>query len=716
MSEAAWLAAVEPAHSVGGRVRFSCRFKVFEPDDWSRVRLAAEALPGVASARVNAKARCLVLEYDDALTDVGRLRQSLLAASPVALPVIRNEDRPERVGRALLVSLSVLLVTGFLPRVLQFSLSLATASPLLKEALHDLAGRRGITARVLEGLAVAISLWRGDYTVANTTNFLLALGEYLSQTTARRSDRLLRDLLKPSSERVWVLVDGQEVEVDAGSVKIGDTVVVAVGAVVPVDGRVLSGQASINEAALTGESALVPKSRGSAVMSGSVVQEGRLAIYAEQVGSETVTARVAEYVERSLAVKGQAQMESARLADRLVPTILSVATGSLLISNDWHRPASVLQADYSCALKLATPIAFKYAMYGAGKSNILVKGADALERLAEADTFIFDKTGTLTTGSFEVVDAIAFDKSFSPEDLLCLAASVEEHYSFHPLAMAVVEAARSATNSRHFDHQEVEFIVARGVASVIEGKRIVVGSRHFVEDDEGIDFSQHGDVVDRLFDEGKTVLCVGFGGKLLGIIGLKDTLRDNAAATIQLLRSFGARKVLLLTGDRHDRAAQMATELGLDGFYAELLPEDKARIIDELNDAGAHIAFVGDGINDAPALAKSHVGIAMHRGADIARMTADIVLLEDDLACVADALTIANEVMRVISTSFRLTIGLNSTILLLAALGQLSPLATSVLHNGSTIAILLNVLRQRIDTKRLPHVDRRLGPPPNLSS
>lgn len=704
MSTALWLASVEPAHAAPRRVRFSCRFNKFAPGDWSRVRLAAEALLGVTSARVNSKARCLVLEYDDRLTDLGQLRQSILAFSPVALPDTAEEDRLGSVGKALVVSLLVLLGTGFLPRMLQFSLSLATASPLLREALYDLS-RKGMTSRVLEGLAVSISLWRGDYRVANTTNFLLALGEYLSETTARRSDRLLRDLLKPSSEKVWVLADGQEVEVSADSVRIGDTVIVADGTVVPVDGTVLSGHASINEAALTGESAPVAKSRGSLVMSGSIVQEGRLAIYAEQVGSDTVTARIAEYVERSLSVKGQAQMDSARLADRLVPTILSVATGSFLISRDWQRPASVLQADYSCALKLATPIAFKFAMYGAGKSYILVKGADALERLAGADTFIFDKTGTLTTGSFEVVDTIAFDDSFSPEDLLCLAASVEEHYSFHPLAMAVVEAARSLNGNRHFDHQEVEFIVARGVASVIEGKRIVVGSRQFVENDESIDFSSQKSVIDRLSEEGKTVLCVGFGGKLLGIIGLRDTLRDNAASTVQLLRSLGARKVLMLTGDRHDRAAKMAAELGLDGFYAELLPEDKARIVDELNAMGARIAFVGDGINDAPALARSHVGIAMHRGADIARMTADIVLLEDNLACVADALTIANEVMRVIATSFRLTIGLNTSILLLAALGQLSPLATSVLHNGSTIAILLNVLRQRIDHKRLVHVD-----------
>ncbi len=610
-------------------------------------------------------------------------------------------------GKVLAVSLAVLLGVGFLPRFLQFSISLAVATPRLREAALDLP-ESGITTRVLEALAVSISLSRGDYIVANTTNFLLALGEYLSDTTARRSDRLLRNLLRPTNKRVWVLRDGQEVEIGADSVVQGDTVIIAAGAAVPIDGRVLSGRASINEAALTGESALVAKSRGSLVMSGSIVQEGRLAVYAENVGNETVTARIADYVERSLTVKGHAQMESARLADRLVPTILSVAGGSFLISGNWRRPASVLQADYSCALRLATPIAFKFAMYGAGKSGILVKGADALERLAEADTFIFDKTGTLTTGSLEVVDAIAFDASFSPDNLICLAASVEEHYSFHPLAMAVVEAARSTTKNRHFDHQEVEFIVAHGVTSVIDGKRIVVGSRHFVEDDEAIDFSEHRAVIDRLFDQGKTVLCVGFGGRLLGILGLKDTLRDNAASTVRLLRSLGVQRILLLTGDRRDRAIELSAELGLDGFHAELLPEDKARIVDELNAEGARIAFVGDGINDAPALARSQVGLAMHRGADLARMTADIVLLDDDIGRVADALIVANEVMRTISTSFRLTIGLNTSILLAAAFGRLSPLATSILHNGSTIAILLNVLSSTLAIFGLPSALDRL--------
>jgi len=265
----------------------------------------------------------------------------------------------------------------------------------------------------------------------------------------------------------------------------------------------------------------------------------------------------------------------------------------------------------------------------------------------------------------------------------------------------VVEAARSTTHNRHFDHQEVEFIVAHGVASVIEGKRIVVGSRHFLEDDEAIDFAPHRDAIEWLSEGGKTTLFIGFGGKLLGVLALQDTVRVNAAAVVSRLRQLGPVRVLLLTGDTHERAADLAEQLGLDGVHADLLPQDKARIVEELTGSGAKVAFIGDGINDAPALSRAHVGISMHRGADIARLTADIVLLEDDIDRVADAALIAREVMRIISSSFGLTIGVNTGILLAAAAGLLSPLATAVLHNGTTIGILLNVLRRHVTTDGL---------------
>lgn len=686
---APWPEAVEIVHRLPDRVRLRLRFRSDAPAEGGTLERLAAGLSGVRTARWNARARSLVLTFDPAHADAEGLRD---AVARLAHPGEVRPPEPCDTG-PLKQSLAILLGSPLLPMPLRLPIALAGALPMLRHAWAEYRGS-GITSHVLEGMAVAISLGRADTTAANTTTFMLALGETMEDSIARRSDELLKHLLRPAGDEIWVLRDGVEMLEPADSVRVGDTVIVATGSVVPVDGTVLSGEATVNEAAMTGESVSVVKGRGDPVLSGTLVEEGRLAIYAEQVGANTAAARIADYVEQSLTAKSEAQLEASRMADRLVPTVLRLAGGSFLVSGDWRRAASVLQADYSCALKLATPVAFKSAMFAAGRSGILVKGAQALERLASADTFIFDKTGTLTTGKLEVTDSVTFDRHYSPDDLICLAASVEEHY-FHPLAMAVVNAAQAMGNHRHFDHQEVQFIVAHGVASIVDGKRIVVGSRHFVEEDEGIDTSTHRDDIERLYREGKTLLFIGFGGRLLGLLALKDTVRPTTAATIRRLRGLGARRILMLTGDHRDRAEELAAELGLDGVHAQLLPEDKARIIEELNGEGARIAFVGDGINDAPALAGAHVGIAMQKGADIARLTADIALLEDEVERVADAKEAADGVMSLIRTNYRATVGLNTAILGAAALGLLSPIATSVLHNGTTIGILLNALRGR---------------------
>jgi heavy metal translocating P-type ATPase len=585
--------------------------------------------------------------------------------------------------------LATLLVTPRVPLSLKAPLALIAAAPFLARGLDDLRG--GLTSHVLEALAVSISVARGDYLAANTTTFMLALGESLEESIARRSDELLKYLARPVSDEVWVERDGQEILTPAAEVRVGDTVVAATGIVIPIDGTVLGGEATVNEASMTGESVPVVKTRGDAVLSGTLIEEGRIRIYAEHVGGGTAAARIAEYIEQSLTVKSQAQLGASRLADRLVPAVLGLAGAAFVLTRDWQRTASVLQADYSCALKLATPVAFKSSMYAAGKNGILFKGASALERLAEADTFVFDKTGTLTTGLLEVTDSIALDPSFTPDDLIFLAASVEEHY-FHPLAIAVVSAARAA-NGRHFDHTEVEFVVAHGVASEIDGKRIIIGSRHFVEEDEGIDVTKHERIVKRLYREGKTLLYVGHGGKLIGLLALKDQPRENGAKVVRRLRALGVKRILMLTGDHRERAAELAGSFGLDDFHAELLPEDKAAIIEKMKTDGARIAFIGDGINDAPALSSAHVGIAMQKGADIARMSADIALLEDDIARIVDAKRIADRGMRLIDTNYRLAVGLNTAILGAAALGALRPIAAATLHNGTTIGILLNALR-----------------------
>ncbi|MDO5057714.1 MAG: heavy metal translocating P-type ATPase [Lautropia sp.] len=723
-------ASLSPVHQSRGRIRYRYRLNAglpaLAPPALERV---AQNLPGVTRVRLNPTARSLALHYDSVQTNPERLALALLAipgavvtgATGAAIGVAADGDADEHpLGAAgeVLAAGALLLSTRLpLPELLRKPATLAVSAPLYTGALKDLF-TEGLNSHVLEALAVAISTASGDRLAANTTLFMLALGEYMEHSIARRSDDLLKHLLHPETDSVWVERDGQEMQVAADAVCVGDTVICAAGYLIPVDGTVLGGEATVNEASMTGESVPVPRKRGDTVLSGTVVEEGRLRVYAERVGSGTASARISSYVQHALQVKSGTQLAASKLADRLVPGVLGLGALSWLVSGDWRRAAAVLQADYACALKLATPVAFKSAMYAAGKQGLLFKGAEALERLAEADTFVFDKTGTLTTGQLDVTDALAFDPAFGPADLIDLAASVEEHY-FHPLALAVVEAARRQ-GGQHFEHGEVRFIAAHGVASVVQGQRIVVGSRHFVEDDEGVPIDAgHRAAIEALEAEGKTLLYIGFGGKLLGVIALKDALRHNTAETIARLRQQGVRRILMLTGDHVDRAAELAAELQLDEFHAQLLPEDKAALLSRLKDEGACIAFIGDGMNDAPALAGAHVGIAMQRGADLARLTSDIALLEDDIGRVADAKALANSTMQRIGSNFRLTVGANTAILAAAATGTITPIASSVLHNGSTIAILLNALRGGLATappRRPRSASTRPTPPSGISA
>lgn len=691
-------------HRLEGRVRW--RFRTHAPwRNWPALEQAIAGLPGVLDVRINAAAHSLAVRFDPQATEAGQLESALqdLRLTPVdAVCAPPAQGAPDT--REVACNAALLLGSGLLPPAARGALTLAASVPLYRHAWADLRSE-GFNSHVLEALAVAISTASKDYTAANTTLFMLALGEYLEESIARRSDDMLKRLLRPNIGTVWVERDGQELQVAADALEVGDTVVVGAGATVPVDGTVLGGEALVNEAAMTGESVPVARKRGDRMLSGTVVEEGRIRIYAEHVGRGTAAARIADYVEQSLTAKSQIQLQASRMADRLVPGVLGLAGASWLLTGNRQRAAAVLQADYSCSLKLATPVAFKSSMFFAGQRGVLVKGAGVLERLAQTDTFVFDKTGTLTTGKLSVTDSVTFDAQFTAKDLIDLAASVEEHY-FHPLAMAVVEAARR-NHGRHFDHKEVEFIAAHGVASVIDGRRIVVGSRHFVEEDEGVPINAaQRRSVDRLFRQGKTLLYIGFGGRLIGVIALKDTVRENSRATIGRLRALGVRRIVMLTGDHHSRAAELAQALGLDTFHAELMPQQKAELVAQMKAQGARIAFVGDGINDAPALAGAEVGIAMQQGADIARLTSDVALLEDSIERVADVKEIANATMQLIDRNYRLTVGANTGILGAAALGLLRPITTSVLHNGTTIAILLNALRggqKTLRARKTPH-------------
>ena len=679
--------SVRIAHLTKNRVRFVCERIGLECDE-SRLEARISEFRYAKSVRVNRKAKSVIIGFESNFDEIKEFIENLPIENFNKRKVSPNKSKIYKAATAL-------AVTPFIADNSAKALSsLIAAAPLLKEGASE-ALKGGITSKVLEATAVGVSLARRDFLAANSTNLMLTIGEYMEESAVHRSDDLIKELARPNIEEVWIEVNNHGKKslkkIATADVKVGDIVVVGAGESIGIDGYIVEGTASVNQVSMTGEAEPVKKERGDRVMSGTVVEDGRIKIWAESIASESATARIKSYIQSSLNEKSAVGLKATKLADKLVPVTLSLAGVSYLLSRDMTRVASVLQADYSCALKLATPVAFKSSISKAGRNGVLIKGAKAIEALASADTFVFDKTGTLTHGSLSVVKVHSFKKEFTEAQLLNLTASAEEHY-FHPVAEAIVKAAREI-GFHHIHHDEVEFIVAHGVKTYVGGKEVVIGSRHFLEDDEQISFSKHEKIIKNEVDSGLTLLYVGYDKELLGVIAMRDTMRENAAQTLARLRKLGVKELIMLTGDVQSKAGQVASELGIDRVYANCLPTDKAGIIEQLKAEGKKVAFVGDGINDAPSLTKAHVGISMQKGADIAKATADISLLKDDIGSVAVAKDAANKTIKLINANFNATVGINSLILAGATFGFFNPIATAVLHNGTTIGLLANSMK-----------------------
>jgi heavy metal translocating P-type ATPase len=662
-----------------------------------------EKIKDIKSVRINKKAYSIVFELKkDVSFQIEEILSKLTTEDllksceeEIASVCVSCKGSEEPSIKGMIRASSALVAERFVTNdLLKAGITTVASTPLLIEGTKELF-QEGLTSKVLESAAVAISIYRKDYLAANSTNAMLELGEYIEETTVHKSDDLLKELAKPNVEEAWIekKVDDKitEILVRSSDVQVGDIVVVGIGNTIPVDGHILEGSGSINQVSMTGEAEPVVKNRGDRVISGTIVEEGRFRIWAEHVGANTATQRIKHYIENSLNEKSSVQLKANKLANKLVPVTLGLATASYIFTKDFERVASILQADYSCALKLATPVAFKSTISKAGHNGIMIKGAKSIEALNNADTFVFDKTGTLTAGELEVIEVESFSKEWSEEELLNLTASTEEHY-FHPVAEAVVKAAKQR-GFVHMHHEEVEFIVAHGVKTEVNSKSVIIGSRHFLEDDEKIDFSEHLEKIEKSIKEGKTLLYIGYDGKLLGTITLADEVRSNAKEAILKLKKLGVKNIIMLTGDTKQKAKMIADELGIDEVRAELLPQDKAKIVKELRVQGKKVAFIGDGINDAPALISAQVGISMSRGADIAKATADISLLKDDIMAVVEAKEYANKTMNLINNNFNATVGINSCILAGATFGVFSPIVTAVLHNGTTIGLLLNSIK-----------------------
>lgn len=678
--------AVRVVHETGNRIRL--RLGGLAHEDAS-LAAQVDALPGVKSARLNAVCRSLAVRHDGRPDTRAAILATIRRAPPADLAPPASGDGGPDLGQVLL-STGVLAASFVLPSPVREVVTGANVAGVVVRGVRALLNK-GICVEVLDALAMLLPLLRREYRTANFTRVMLDLGGYMEASTVRRSDRLLRELLRAEPEQVWVEADdGEVVAIPYAEVAQGSRVVVGTGSQIPVDGIVYTGEAYVNQATVTGESLPVPKEKGDEVLSGSMVEDGRLVVLAERVGTTTTTARISRYIQEALSNPIGIQSESSRIADRRVLITLLSGLGVFALTRDWRRLESVFLVDYTCAVKFGTPIAIKAAMFRAAKDGCLVKRGLALETVAAIDTVVFDKTGTLTHNTLEVTDIHCLSEEIDEEELLAMISSVAEHTS-HPIASAVVSLA-SRRRLAHMSHEEVDFIVGHGVASTVNGKIIRLGSRHYLEEHEGVSFSEMEPMIRELMAEGRSLLLVSVDGRPIGIIGLRDRVRAEALKVLRRLRHLGIDNMVMITGDHREKAAQLGASLGLDRVFSDQKPEDKARIIEELRAEGRTVAYVGDGVNDGPAMMAAHIGIAMPRAADIARATADIVLLEDRLEGLATLRSIAGETMRLIRTNFRAAVAINSGILGGAALGWLSPAVTTTLHNGTTIGILLRAL------------------------
>ena len=520
------------------------------------------------------------------------------------------------------------------------------------------------------------------------------LGEALEYWTRRRSMDSLTESLALNVDTVWVLADGVETSVPLSDVREGDLVVVRDGGSIPVDGIVEDGEAVVNQASMTGEPLGVARSKGAAVYSGTVVEQGHLVIRATHVGDGTRLKQVVRFIEESEALKAGIQGKFERMADMAVPFTFALAGLVWLITRNPMQAASVLLVDYSCALRLATPLAVLAAMREGARHGVVIKGGRFLEALSEADTVVFDKTGTLTNASphvVEVIPAAGHDR----DEVLRLAACLEEHFP-HPVARAVVRCAQEEGLQHEEEHAQVEYVVAHGIASTLYGKAVRVGSRHYIECDEGIDLSPLEAEIDAQARMGRSLLYLAIDGKLAGFLAIEDPLRPECPQVLKQLEELGFRRILMLTGDDERTARAVAGKLGLKEYRSQVLPADKADVIADLTAQGCKVLMVGDGINDAPALSASHVGVAMCDGADLAREVANVLLTRPDLSGLITARLLGRATLRRIHINFAATMLLNSMFLAGGLFMILTPGVSALLHNLTTLGVTLNAMRPHL--------------------
>ena len=677
-------------HESRGRIRFRLRQKQMTLAQADLLEAWLQGKSWCRQVTVHERTCCVILYYDGT-------RQAVLneirhfswqeAEQTTALPAhssrALNREFEEKLVAKVVCKAACTL---FLPPPLRLARILWHMVPFVRRGLGCLLRRR-VKVELLDALSISISAFRGDFDTAGTVMFLLEVGELLEEWTRKKSVADLARCMSLNVDRVWLRTAQGEVLAPVSQIQPGDAVVVRAGGIIPVDGLVLEGEVTVNQASLTGESIPVPKRPGGAVYAGTVVEEGECVLEVKQASGQSRYDQIVHMIEQSEQMKSEAESKAANLADKLVPYTFAGSLISFALTRNVARALSVLMVDFSCALNLAMPLAVLSAMREAGRAHITVKGGKFLEAVAAADTIVFDKTGTLTHACPRVAQVVPFGGKEEAE-MLRLAACLEEHFP-HSMANAVVEEARRRGLRHEEYHSKVEYLVAHGIASTVDGERVLIGSAHFVFEDEGCVISEgEQERFDALPPE-YSHLYLAVGGQLAAVICIADPLREEAEEVLSALRTLGITSTVMLTGDSYRTAAAIAAQVGVDDFRAGVLPADKADYVARLRREGHTVLMVGDGINDSPALSEADAGIAISDGAAIAREIADITIAADSLWELVELRRIAMALMARIHSNYRFVIGFNGALIALGVAGVLPPATSATLHNLSTLGVSL---------------------------
>ena len=678
-------------HESRGRMRLRLRQKNMTLRQADLLEAWLKGQPWAKDAVVHERTRCVILTYaGDRATVLSAIGSFTWAEAEetVTLPghstrALNREFQEKFVGKVLMKGASAL----FFPTPLRVARVVWHMIPFIHKGLRCL-GRRRIKVELLDALSIGISACRRDFGTAGTVMFLLEIGELLEDWTRKKSVADLAESLSLHVDRVWLKTPDGDVLTPIGQIKPGDRVVVRAGSIIPLDGVVAEGEVTVNQASLTGESVPVAKRPGGAVYAGTVVEEGECILDVKQASGQGRYDQIVEMIQRSEQMKSATEAKASNLADKLVPYTFAGSLLSLVLTRNVTRALSVLMVDFSCALKLAMPLAVLSAMREAGREHITVKGGKFLEAVAKADTIVFDKTGTLTHACPRVAKIVPFNGKEETE-MLRLAACLEEHFP-HSMANAVVEEARCRGLRHEERHAKVEYLVAHGIASSVDGEQVRIGSAHFIFEDEKCVIPEDEQAKFDALSPAFSQLYLAINGVLSAVICISDPLREEARDVLSALQDLGVKNAVMLTGDSPRTAAAIAEQLGVDDFQAGVLPSDKADYVAALRREGHTVLMVGDGINDSPALSEADAGIAISDGAAIAREIADITIAADSLWELVCLRQLAMALMHRIQNNYRFVIGFNGALIGLGVAGVLPPATSAMLHNLSTLAVSLH--------------------------